>query len=97
MAWSKVRKLISSRRVMLNGNICFDDARRLKLLDVVKLLPHPSLAPPTETDIRIVFLDRHVVVVEKPSGITSTRHKEEKIGLTGENNSSPRSMKCCLP
>jgi 23S rRNA pseudouridine1911/1915/1917 synthase len=77
-SWSQVRKLILSRRVMLNGNICVDDARRLKLPDVVKLLPHPSAAPPTETDVRIVYLDRHVVVVEKPSGVTSTRHHEEK-------------------
>jgi 23S rRNA pseudouridine1911/1915/1917 synthase len=77
-SWSQVRKLIVSRRLMLNGNVCVDDARRLKLQDVVKLLPHPSVAPPTEADVRIVFLDRHVVVVEKPSGVTSTRHHEEK-------------------
>jgi 23S rRNA pseudouridine1911/1915/1917 synthase len=77
-SWSQVRKLILSRRVMINGNVCVDDARRLKLQDVVKLLTHPSVAPPTEADIRIVYLDRHVVVVEKPAGVTSTRHKEEK-------------------
>ena len=35
-------------------------------------------APPSEADIRIVYLDSHVVVIEKPAGITSTRHKEEK-------------------
>ena len=63
---------------MLNGNLCVDPARRLKLQDVVKILPHPMAAPPTEIDIHIVYLDAHLVVVEKPAGITSTRHKEEK-------------------
>jgi 23S rRNA pseudouridine1911/1915/1917 synthase len=77
-SWSQVRKLIESRRVMLSGNLCADHARRLKLQDVVKILSQPMAAPPSEIDIRIVYLDAHVVVVEKPAGITSTRHKEEK-------------------
>jgi 23S rRNA pseudouridine1911/1915/1917 synthase len=77
-SWSQVRRLIESRRVMLSGNLCVDPARRLKLQDVVKILPHPLAAPPDEADIRIVYLDAHVMVVEKPAGITSTRHKEEK-------------------
>jgi 23S rRNA pseudouridine1911/1915/1917 synthase len=77
-SWSKIRKLIESRYVMLNGNVCVDPARRLKLVDVVKILPQPLSAPPSETDIKILYLDAHVVVVEKAAGITSTRHKEEK-------------------
>jgi len=44
----------------------------------VKILPHPMAAPPSEVDIHIHYLDAHLVVVEKPAGITSTRHKEEK-------------------
>jgi 23S rRNA pseudouridine1911/1915/1917 synthase len=73
-----MRKLIESRRVMLSGNLCVDPARRLKLQDVVKILPHPVAAPPSEADIHIHYLDSHLAVVEKPAGITSTRHKEEK-------------------
>ncbi len=77
-SWSQVRKLIELRRVMLSGNLCIDEGRRLKLQDVVKILPHALAAPPNEKDVRIAYLDTHVVVVEKPAGITSTRHKEEK-------------------
>ncbi|MGW8255854.1 MAG: RluA family pseudouridine synthase [Thermoguttaceae bacterium] len=77
-SWSQVRKLLKSRRVMLNGNLCVDDGRRLKLQDVVKILPRPMAAPPNEKDIRILYLDKHLVVIEKPPGITSTRHKEEQ-------------------
>ncbi len=76
--WSQVRRLISARRVMLNGNICVDPARRLRLTDVVKILPHPAAPPPREEDVRVRFLDAHVVVVEKPAGMTSMRHSEER-------------------
>ena len=77
-SWSKIRKLIESRCVMLNGNMCIDPARRLKLQDIVKILPQPMTAPPSDADIQILYLDSHVIVIEKPAGITSTRHKEEK-------------------
>ncbi len=77
-SWSQARDLLTARRVMLNGNICVDPARRLRLSDVVKVLPHPAAAPPKEEDVCIRFLDTHVVVVEKPAGMTTTRHAEER-------------------
>jgi 23S rRNA pseudouridine1911/1915/1917 synthase len=77
-SWSEVRQLLKSRRVMLSGNLCVDPAYRLRLVDVVKLLPH-SLAPPArEEDVRIRHLDQHIVVVEKPAGMTSTREADER-------------------
>jgi 23S rRNA pseudouridine1911/1915/1917 synthase len=77
-SWSEVRRLLKSRRVTINGNLCVDAGRRLRLTDVVKLLPQSLAPPPDEQDVRIVYLDKHVVVVEKPAGITSTRHSEEQ-------------------
>ena len=78
LSWSQIKKLFETRRVMLNGNICTDSARRLKLQDVAKILAQPIAAPPSETDIRILYCDNYVVVAEKPPGVTSTRHDEEK-------------------
>jgi 23S rRNA pseudouridine1911/1915/1917 synthase len=77
-SWSEVRRLLKSRRVTINGNLCVDAGRRLRLTDVVKLLPHSLAPPPDELDIHIVHLDKHVVVVEKPAGMTTTRHSEEQ-------------------
>ncbi len=77
-SWNQVRKLLTARRVMLSGNLCVDPARRLKLQDVVKILPYPAAPPPREEDVRIRYLDEHVIVVEKPAGLTTTRHKEER-------------------
>ena len=77
-AWSEIRRLLKSRRITINGNLCVDAGRRLRLTDVVKVLPQSLAPPPDELDLRIVYLDKHVVVVEKPSGMTTTRHSEEQ-------------------
>ena len=76
-SWSQVQKLVRSRRVMIHGNICTDTARRLKDGEVVKVLAAAAAAPPKADDVRVVHLDDQVVVVDKPTGITTTRHTEE--------------------
>ncbi len=76
-SWSEIRRLLKNRRIMLNGNLCVDPRRRLGGKDVVKVLHHPLPAPVREHDVRVRYLDLHVVVVEKPAGTTSTRHNDE--------------------
>jgi 23S rRNA pseudouridine1911/1915/1917 synthase len=77
-SWSDVRQLVRSRRVQVNGNLCTDAERRLAEGDVVKVLAHSAPKPPSERDVRLQYLDQHLLVVEKPAGITSTRHAEER-------------------
>src|SRR5437867_2791916 len=77
-SWDQVRRLVQSRRVFVSGNLCLDAARRLKEDEVVKLLPDPAAAPPTQEDVKIRYIDAHVVVVEKPAGVTTVRHPEEQ-------------------
>jgi 23S rRNA pseudouridine1911/1915/1917 synthase len=76
--WSEVQKLLRSRRVMVSGNLCLDEGRRLKADEVVKLLEHSAAPPPQEEDVRIRYLDAHLVIVEKPAGMTTLRHPEER-------------------
>lgn len=76
--WSQVRRLLKGRRVVVSGNLCMDAARRLQLQDVVRVLPYPMAPPPAEKDVRLRYLDSHLVVVEKPAGMTSIRHAEER-------------------
>lgn len=77
-SWSEVRRLLKSRQVMIDGNLCLDGSRRLRGREVVKLLAHPTAPPPSEDDVRICFIDAHIVVVEKPPRMTSVRHAEEQ-------------------
>ncbi|HUY33926.1 MAG TPA: RluA family pseudouridine synthase [Pirellulales bacterium] len=77
-AWSEVRRLIRKRHVLVSGNLCLDAGRRLRGDEIVKLLEFPAAPPAREDDVRIRFLDGDLVVVEKPSGMTSVRHAEER-------------------
>jgi 23S rRNA pseudouridine1911/1915/1917 synthase len=77
-SWSAVRKLVSSRRVCIDGDLCLDPARRLREGQSVELLPK-SLPPLRQREaLCIRYLDEHVVVVEKPSGIATVRHPVER-------------------
>src|SRR4051812_46510942 len=77
-SWSEIKRLIAKRHVHLNGNLSVDEGRRLKSGDVVKVFEHPRAAPPTEQDVRVRYVDEHLVVVEKPAGVTTLRHAEER-------------------
>jgi 23S rRNA pseudouridine1911/1915/1917 synthase len=77
--WSTVRKLLSGRRVMVSGNVCVDEARRLTERDVVKILAQAAPKAPDQSDLRLHYLDEFLCVVEKPARITTNRHKEEEM------------------
>jgi len=77
LSWSEARGSIERRRVLVNGNLCLDPARRVKGGEVVKITAHAQKKPPEQEQVRIRHLDRHVVVVEKPAGVTTVRHPEE--------------------
>lgn len=62
----------------MNGNVCVDATRRLKPNEVVKVYAEPAPAPPSGADLVLTYLDDWVVVVEKPAGVTSLRHTEER-------------------
>jgi 23S rRNA pseudouridine1911/1915/1917 synthase len=76
--WSAVRRLVENRHVQINGNLCLDEGRKLQPGDVVKVWDEPRNAPPEADDIKILFQDAHLIVVEKPAGVTTERHAEEQ-------------------
>jgi 23S rRNA pseudouridine1911/1915/1917 synthase len=88
-SWSDVQRLVRGRHVLVNGNLCLDTGRRLKTREVVKVLEHPAAPPPSELDVRIRYRDAQVVVVEKPAGVTSTRHSEEAAWPTRRKQIQP--------
>ncbi|MES2792105.1 MAG: RluA family pseudouridine synthase [Planctomycetota bacterium] len=77
-SWSQVRKLLSGRHVQINGNMCLDEGRRLKAKDVIRVLDNPQAQPPRDADVKIRYMDLHIVIVEKPAGMTTLRHAEEQ-------------------
>src|SRR5947209_1685350 len=77
-SWNEVRRLVETRRVRVGGDLCLDPARRLKEGDLVELLARPLAPPRHEEELLLHYLDEHVVVVEKPSGINTVRHPAER-------------------
>ena len=75
--WSQVRKLVSGRRVKINGELWLDDARRLKEGDAVAVSERGERQAPVLDAMPIRHIDTHVVVVEKPAGIATVRHPSE--------------------
>lgn len=77
-SWSAVRKLLQSRRVTVNGVLCLDEARRLSRGETVTIIERPLPMPPGPDDVTIRFVDRSIVVVEKPSGMLTVRRSSER-------------------
>src|SRR5437899_1757017 len=73
-SWTQIRRFIETRRVRINGELCLDPARRLREGQVIEILDRPAPKPRQPESIKIVYLDTHLVVVEKPSGISTVRY-----------------------
>jgi 23S rRNA pseudouridine1911/1915/1917 synthase len=77
-SWNEVRRLVETRRAKVNGEVCLDPARRLKERETVELLARPEPRPHRQESVVIRHLDGHLVVVEKPSGMSTVRHPAER-------------------
>ena len=76
--WGQIRRLIEIRRATIGGDLCLDPARRLSEGDCVEVLATPATKLRQPEAINVRYLDPHLVVVEKPSGISTVRHPAER-------------------
>ena len=76
--WSQVKALIQGRHVEVNQTLALEEGRRVKAGDVIDVYERPRAAPPGERDVKVVFVDDHLVVVDKPPGIVTQRHPAER-------------------
>lgn len=77
-SWGDIRGAIRGRRVQVNGNLCMDGLRKVTPRDAIKVWNDPLPKPVEAEDLKLVYVDEFLVVVEKPPGITSVRHFEER-------------------
>jgi 23S rRNA pseudouridine1911/1915/1917 synthase len=77
-SWSDLRKLLAARRVLVNDALCLDEARRLTAGEIIEVSGRAQAAPPTAADVRLVWMDDALVVVDKPSGMITLRHPSER-------------------
>lgn len=93
-SWGDARRLIETRHVQVNGNLCLDAARRLAAGDVLHVFPHPLAVPPREDNVKIRYIDDHLVVIDKPSGMTTLRHAEERSWTAQRRQRQPTLEEC---
>ena len=77
LSWSQVRRLIAGRRVRVHGNLCVDEERKVAAGDVIQVLDRPLPRPVSAADVRLAYVDEQLLVVQKPAGVTTLRHREE--------------------
>lgn len=77
-SWSVVRKLLADRRIVVNGSLCVDEARRIDTGETVTVCGSQLPPPPCADDVRVVWLDQDVIIVDKPAGMITLRHAAER-------------------
>lgn len=78
LSWSKVRNLIRTRRVTVGHTLCLDENRKLKEAEQVDVYQESLPPPPDASDVTLHFVDRSIVVVDKPPRMVTLRHKHER-------------------
>jgi 23S rRNA pseudouridine1911/1915/1917 synthase len=79
-SWAQVRRLCTTGKVFVDDERALDPARRLRVGQTVAInraAPRPDQTPP---GFRIVFDDAHLVVIDKPSGISSVPFDRKETG-----------------
>ncbi len=88
-SWSALRKLLASRRVLVNHALCLDEARRLKEGETVEVAGRAHRPPPLAADVRVVHLDADLIVVDKPAGMITLRHRAEQTWSSERKSRQP--------
>ncbi len=77
LPWQQARRLVREGRVRLDGRPCSDATRRLQRGQQITVEVLRAPASRREGGPVVRFVDAHVVVVEKPAGLTTVRHAGE--------------------
>jgi 23S rRNA pseudouridine1911/1915/1917 synthase len=79
-SWSDVRRLCESGKVRVDGRLVLDAATRVRRgqeLTVDMNAPRPR---PERAGFRIAFEDAHLVIIEKPAGVSSVPYERKETG-----------------
>ncbi|MBI3822681.1 MAG: RluA family pseudouridine synthase [Planctomycetes bacterium] len=70
---------LRARRIRICGGVCVDPQRRVKVGQHIQLDGKPAKSRTETVDRQIIvrYVDKHIVVVEKPAGLTTVRHAGE--------------------
>jgi 23S rRNA pseudouridine1911/1915/1917 synthase len=79
-SWADVRRLCTTGKVFVDDERALDPARRVRAgqrVAINQAAPRPDQTPP---GFRVVFDDAHIVVVDKPTGVSSVPFDRKETG-----------------
>ncbi len=79
-SWSDVRALCTTGKVSLDGERALDPAARVSAGQRIEIHPNAPKPHTVPAGFRIAYEDAHLVVIEKPSGITSVPYERKETG-----------------
>jgi 23S rRNA pseudouridine1911/1915/1917 synthase len=77
--WSRARSLCTRGKVSVDGAAVLDGARRVARGQKIAIDEHAPVPKP-ESAATIVFEDAHVVVIDKPAGVSSVPYEKREQG-----------------
>ena len=79
-SWSKVRHFVRTGKIRVNGEVVTDPARRVRSGDrvTVRAAAPRARAPGGLAPDALVYVDAHLVVAVKPSGVMSVPYEDER-------------------
>ncbi|MCB9730343.1 MAG: RluA family pseudouridine synthase [Deltaproteobacteria bacterium] len=75
--WREVKRWISTGKVQVDGEVERDPGRTLRAGDRVALHMETPRRAGQQDEIPVVYWDAHVIVVDKPEGVTSVPYDED--------------------
>jgi 23S rRNA pseudouridine1911/1915/1917 synthase len=77
--WSRARELCARGKVIVDGAAALDAAARVRRGQEIVIDEHKK-APKPEAAANIVFEDAHVVIIDKPAGVSSVPYEKRELG-----------------
>lgn len=93
-SWSVVRKQLQGRYVAIGGVLCIDEGRRLGQGEVVTISDRQIPPPPTDKDVAVRYVDKELIIVEKPSGMVTLRRASDLCWSWTRKNQQPTLDEC---
>lgn len=94
LSWSAVKKILRARKVAIGGVLCIDEGRQVTPGETITVLEHSLPLPPTDEDVKVRYVDKELVVVEKPAGMVTLRRKSDWGWSWARKNLQPTLDEC---
>ena len=80
LSWNQVRRYISTGKVFIDEVVCIRDSTRIVSGQVIALQMSAPRPRSPQGEVRIAYEDAHVVVIDKPAGISSVPYEPRETG-----------------